>query len=112
MNQKTCQNLRTLHPKWNRKWEKTNNGRTVIIVPKFGNHPLGKWLMKRLKNPYYRLKLDEIGSFVWQQCNGMASVEEISNNLRQEFGEKVEPVQERLRLFLKQLENSKSIIWS
>lgn len=64
-----------------------------------------------MKQPYYRLKLDEIGSFVWEHCNGMDEVQEIGEKLRKKFGDRVEPVQERLALFFKQLERSKSITW-
>ncbi len=84
---------------------------TVILVPKFGNHLLGRWLMARLRNPYYRLRLDEIGSFVWEHCSGDLSVQEIGARLGQRFGDTVEPVYERLDLFLRSLERSKSIVW-
>ncbi|MFQ5753278.1 MAG: PqqD family protein [bacterium] len=104
-------NLLTLRPKWNQNWEKTDNGLTVVLIPKFGDHFLGNWLKSQLKNPNYRLKLDEIGSFVWQHCNGLENVQEIGDKLTKKYGEKVEPVYERLNLFFKSLEKSKSITW-
>ena len=51
MKQAVENNLLTLRPKWNRAWEKTENGLAVIMVPKFGNHRLGKWITKKLKRP-------------------------------------------------------------
>lgn len=80
-------------------------------MPKFGEHLLGKWLMKQMKNPNYRLKLDELGSFVWEHCNGMEDVQEIGEKLKKKYGERVEPVYDRLNIFFRQLEKTKSIIW-
>lgn len=99
------------YPRRNRQWETTDNGLVVLIMPKFGDHALGRWLMKRLTKPTYHLKLDEIGSFVWHRCDGSKTVEQIEKELHNEFGEKVEPVRERLSLFMRSLEGSKSIEW-
>ncbi len=101
-----------LHPKWNRDWEEMEDGQIVVLVPKFGDHPLGRWLMARLAKPYLRLKLDEVGSFVWQRCNGMNSVRDIAADLERRFGEKVHPTEDRLILFLRQLHRAKSIVWT
>lgn len=101
-----------LHPKWNCDWEKSDNGLTVILIPKFGDHAIGKWLMAHMARPNYRMKLDEIGSFVWEHCDGNDSVQEIGRKLSKHFGEKVEPVYERLTLFFQSLQRSKSITWS
>ncbi|NIR47715.1 PqqD family protein [candidate division KSB1 bacterium] len=65
-----------------------------------------------MKRPNYRLKLDDIGTFVWERCNGMKKVEEIGEQLKKEFGEEVEPVHERLALFFRQLQKSNSITWT
>ena len=104
-------NLLDLYPKRNRDWEKTDENLVVILIPKLGNHFLGRLIKPQLKNPNYRLKSDEIGSFVWEHCNGSDNVEVIGNNLKKKFGDTVEPVYERLSLFFKSLENSNSIIW-
>lgn len=112
MTQESSQNnFLTLRPKWNRRWEQIDDSRAVIFIPKFGEHVFGKWIMAKIQTPDYRLTLDEIGSFVWQNCNGMASVQEIAEKLQGRFGDKVEPVYERLELFFRQLEKSRSISW-
>jgi hypothetical protein len=67
--------------------------------------------MARMKRPFFRLNLDEIGSFVWAHCDGKTDVDEIGRKLEDRFGEKVKPVQGRLGLFFERLERSKSIIW-
>ena len=101
----------TQHPKWNRKWETNGSGFTVILVPKFGTHILGKWLASKMAEPNYRLNLDAIGTFVWQHCDGMKNIEEIAEKMSKKFGPKVDPVNERLNLFFQSLEKSKSITW-
>jgi len=111
MVKKDGQNLLTLRPKWSRDWDKTTSNLTVIRVPKFGNHLFGNWIMKKLKNPYYSLKLDEVGTFVWEHCNGLENVREIGEKLKKKYGKKVEPVYDRLGIFFKHLEKSKSITW-
>ena len=101
----------TQRPKWNRKWETNGNGFIVILIPKFGSHILGKWLASQMATPNYRLNLDQVGSFVWQNCDGMKNFEEIANGMSKKFGSKVDPVYERLSLFFQSLEKSKSITW-
>lgn len=98
-------------PKQKRRWERDENGNAVILIPKFGDNIIGRWIRDKLSRPHYRLKLDEIGSFVWEHCDGSRSVEEIGEKLHNKFGEKVEPVHERLGLFFQSLEKSKSITW-
>ncbi len=111
MKENRTKNLLTLRPKWNRQWQKNENGLAVILIPKFGDHLLGKWLTHQVKNPNYRLKLDELGSFVWEHCNGRENVQEIGEKLKKKYGDKVEPIYEKLDIFFKQLEKSKSITW-
>jgi len=107
---RVSQDLLSRAPKRNREWRESEN-RAVILIPKFGNHFLGKWLMSKMKSPNYRLNLDEIGSFVWKHCDGNKTVEDIGQKLEAEFGEKVTPVYERLNLFFVSLSKSKSITW-
>lgn len=83
-------------------WEEVN-GRIVVLKPKFQHPLLQRYLLPRLKNPMYRVHLDEIGSFVWRLCDGGHSVGDIEQELKKHFGAAVEPAFERLTLFLAQL---------
>jgi len=98
-------------PRRNRDWETTDDGLAVILIPKFGNHFLGRWLLSKMNQPNYRLKLDEIGTFIWQQCDGSNDVKAIGEQLERQFGDKVKPVHQRLGLFFQSLQRSKSITW-
>lgn len=102
-------NLFELIPVQNMEWETRENGLVSLLKPKFKNPLLAKYLLPRLKNPYYRVKLDEVGTCVWKQCNGENSVKEIAEILYQEFGQKLEPVHDRLSLFLQSLERNQFI---
>ncbi len=97
-------------PKRNREWQESGD-LAVILIPKFGNHFFGKWLITKMKSPNFRLKLDEVGSFVWKHCDGSTTVKDIGQGLAAEFGEKVDPVYDRLNLFFASLNKNKSITW-
>ena len=104
-------NLLDLIPTRNRKWERSSDDRVIILQPKFKNNRLTSWLIPRLRQPNFRIKLDEFGSWVWMQCDGNTTVENIGQSLRKKFGDRVEPVYDRLAFFLRQLEKSKFIAY-
>jgi hypothetical protein len=89
--------------------ERTPDGRIVLLRPKFGRGRLGRFLHPRLKRPYTRVHLDDIGSFVWARIDGRTTVGVIAEQAREHFGARIEPVHERLRLFLQQLEQGELI---
>jgi hypothetical protein len=101
-------NLLDLIPGRRLKWEM--EGETVVLLyPKFRNRFLAQCVLPRMKFPNWRIKLDEIGSWVWLHCDGHSTVRELAEGMREQFGEKVEPVYDRLSLFLKKLESDKFI---
>ena len=83
--------------------EVEENGNVSVLVPRFTNNLLAKYLSPRLKSPYVKARLDEFGSQVWLEINGERNVQVISENLFKKFGEKIQPVTERLTKFLTQL---------
>ncbi len=98
-------NLLDLIPERNSRWEV--EGETVIILhPKFKNKFLAKTLLPRMKKPNWKIKLDDIGSWVWKHCDGKRTVREIGQGLGDCFGDRVDPVYDRLSLFFKRLESS------
>ena len=94
----------------NREWEQTEDGRVIILQPKFTNKWLVAWLIPRMRRPHFRIKLDEFGSWVWLECNGRRTVEEIATSLQAKFGEKTEPVYERLGQFINKLAHYKFLL--
>jgi hypothetical protein len=107
MKQKLERNVLKMRPEKCREWQVKNN-QVVILVPKYKSR-FSRWTLKYMKSPNYKIKLDELGSFAWQAIDGFRSVEEIANLLKEEFGEKVEPVYNRLALLFQQMERNNLI---
>jgi len=82
--------------------ETTDDGKVVVLQPRFDWRPLQAW-MERMNKPHVRVKLDEIGSFIWLQCDGETKVEAIAAALEAKFGERVAPARERTVLFFRHM---------
>ena len=102
-------NLLHLVPIQNSKCETREDGLVVLLKPKFANTLLVKYLLPRMKQPYYKINLDEIGSFFWLNCDGTKTVKEIAELHKNNFGEKVEPLYERIAHFISNLEKNRFI---
>ncbi|MCR4418345.1 MAG: PqqD family protein [Ignavibacteria bacterium] len=85
-------------------FEKSENNLITILIPKFTNKFLVRHLMPRLKYPFFKVKLDEIGSAVWLEIDGKKKVGEIAQILEEKFGAKIQPIEERLSKFFTQLQ--------
>ncbi len=85
-------------------------GAVVMLAPKFKNKFLVKHVMHRMKIPFYKIHLDEYGSRTWNLIDGKKTVFEIGKTLKAEYGESVEPVYERLGLFMNMLAQRQFII--
>lgn len=57
----------------------------------------------------YKIDLDRIGSFIWNNIDGKRNLYEISQLLESEFEEEVEPLYERLIQYINILKNNKFI---
>jgi hypothetical protein len=102
-------NLLELIPLKNIEWEQQTDGLICLLKPKFQISFLRKRLLPHLKNPYYRINLDKIGSHFWESCDGVRNVKEIAECMKIKFGDDVEPLYERITLFLQNLEKNKFI---
>ena len=96
-------NYLELTPKRIYNHEVETSGNVSVLVPKFKNKFLVNYLMPRLKAPFIKAKLDDFGSLTWIEMDGTKSVHSISQTLTDKFGDKVQPVNERLTKFLTQL---------
>ena len=77
-------------------WTETA-GRVVVVRPKsMRAGPLGQIDLLLYLLSARRIRLDAFGSFAWLQLDGERSVGQVVTLLREEFGDKVEPVEERL----------------
>jgi hypothetical protein len=84
-------------------WKEEGDGRVVVLRPRFGENKLGRWLVSTFGMTDYSIRLDDIGSAIWKNCDGVATAADISRILRKEFGEEVEPTEQRLKEFITQM---------
>ncbi len=74
-----------------------------VLIPRFTNKILVKYLVPRLKSPDIKVKLDKFGSAAWLKADGNRNVQTICDELLSEFGEEINPVIERVTKFYSQL---------
>ncbi|UCH89447.1 MAG: PqqD family protein [Thermoplasmata archaeon] len=105
------QNMLVMRPVRKVRWKYADEDETKVIIffPRFES-ALGKRLGEIYKmKPYRKIHLDEYGTSVWKLCNGKATVRQIGELLSEQYGDKVEPLHERLQIFLNVLERNEMI---
>lgn len=75
-------------------------GRTIILAPRFKSRFGKKIFEPFIKDKYVKIHLDKIGTFVWNEIDGQKDVFELSKLLKEKFGEEIDPVYERIGKFL------------
>ncbi len=98
-------------PERAREWVRSDSGQVRVLEPRYGRTALGRWLASHVPNPEIEIKLDEIGSAVWEECDGASSVAQILERLRSRFGTQIEPGSERLARFFTVMERDRLIRW-
>jgi hypothetical protein len=96
-------NLLELAPVRLASWQE-KDGRVVLERPRPSGRGVGAW-WDRVSHALSarRIRLDAVGSFAWKRLDGRSSVAQVARELRQEFGDDVEPAEERLGLLVRQL---------
>jgi len=102
-------NLLELVPERTVQSETGEDGLVTVLGPRFRTSLMKKLIGSRLKSPYFRIKLDDVGSTVWENIDGVRNIGEIAGILRDRFGERIEPCNDRLAMFFTQLEMSRYI---
>ena len=95
-------NLLDLMPTRAERFETAADGRVTVLVPRLRN-PLLVRVLKRLAAKPMRVRLDELGSFVWVQCDGVTTVHTIADRVRERFGGEAEAVMLRTGRFVNTL---------
>ena len=93
-------NLLGLAPRRIAAWEEVD-GRVIVLRPK----PMSvgfRGVMDRFfhRMSARRIRLDEVGSFAWGHLDGERTVDQVGDLMRCEFGDGVDPVEERLGHFV------------
>ncbi len=77
--------------------------RVILLLPRSKNPFLKAILNLFNSSPHVKVRLDNRGSFIWQNCDNKRTIQDICNMLIEKFGEEVKPVEERTVMFFKQL---------
>ena len=81
----------------------------ILIQKKERLNFIEKLFFKKIYEKPYYIDLDEIGSYVWELCNGKRSISEIIEEARMHFGQLIYPAEQRIELFIKQLAKNKFV---
>jgi len=90
-------------PQKNCDYVESANGNFVLQMPKSDNAILLKVLNFFSKNPFFKIKLDDRGSFIWENCDGKNSIGQICRLLEDKFGDSVKPTPDRTVMLFKNL---------
>lgn len=104
-------NLLDLAPVRLAAWEEVTDC-VVILRPRPCKRripPLWEWFRYLLSAK--RIRLDEFGSFVWHRLDGNCKIEEVAHELRERFGPKVEPVEERVGHLIRMLRQEELVAY-
>ncbi|MCL7961135.1 MAG: PqqD family protein [marine benthic group bacterium] len=90
-------NLLDMTPVREVEWEEDESGVVTLVRSRprvRGPRSVGRWVSFMLAPP--RIRLDEVGSFAWLRMSGTIKVGDLAALVREEFGERVDPVNQRL----------------
>lgn len=63
------------------------------------------------KPRYSYIELDDFGTFVWHSIDGVRSIYDIGQLVKEHFGDKAEPLYERLCYFIKLLHKNQFVVY-
>ena len=86
-------------------WSKDQNNLVTIEMENKGiANRIAQKLLKKPKISY--IHLEEFGSFIWQLIDGKRDILSIGKEVREHFGDKAEPLYERLAQYILTLESN------
>lgn len=85
-------------------WSQNDSGEVTLELENTGlANRIAQKLLKKPKISY--IHLDEMGNFIWPLIDGERDITAIGELVRGHFGEKAEPLYERLAQYFKTLES-------
>ncbi|HJN46695.1 MAG: PqqD family protein [Acidobacteria bacterium] len=98
----------TVRPRRLLEWRE-EDGRCVLLRPRLGSSRLARWVAGLGGDPYYRIRLDEVGTLIWKACDGQTALADIVARMRKRFGDQVEPADRRLAQFVRKMVKGRMI---
>ena len=91
-------------------WDVREDGIVTIHMVHLGFFP---WIAQRFfgRPRVSHIKLDRMGSFIFQRIDGVKTVNELAQLVSEEFGEEAEPLYGRLVEYLQILRNNRFIYY-
>lgn len=90
-------------------WEIDPETKNVVVLrPKFTSNLGKKIFLPFFGQKYFKIKLDPMGSIVWQHCDGEHTIKDILELLESTFQDE-EDLPKRLTMFIHQLVREKFI---
>ena len=83
----------------------------TVLVPKFTGRFARRWFVPLLAKPDLRVHLDAVGSFVWRQCDGTASLGQIAAQVVERFGGDPEARRADVVRFASKLAREESLVF-
>ena len=108
---KPFQNIYELVPVQKRTFDENDDGTVDVLIPRYGEGRVSRLMKQVLSKEPVRIHLDDVGTSVWRLWDGTHSVLEIAESLHKKFGSRIEPVYDRLEMFLEQMRSSGLITW-
>lgn len=92
-------------------WKTEENGTVTLEIENKGVfNRIAQKLFGKPKISY--IHLDEMGSFIWPVIDGEKDITEIGKSVKEHFGEKAEPLYERLSEYFRILDSYGFIEWN
>jgi hypothetical protein len=99
-------------PRPNRLFETRQNEKGHVEIIKEHRGFYNRLAQKLFHKPKVSsIEMDDFGSFIWRCMDGKRSIFEIGQEVKKEFGEKAEPLYERLSQFVKVLYSERFIVY-
>ncbi|MGA2824383.1 MAG: PqqD family protein [Bacteroidales bacterium] len=87
-------NYLDLTPLRQMEFETREDGKVDILMPRFRHPILKRALQPHWKQEFIRIHLDEMGSAIWHQVDGIINVNEICIRVQAAYPEKLNPPEE------------------
>lgn len=92
-------------------WKTADDGKVTLEIENVGwANRIAQKLFKRPKVSY--VHLDEMGSFVWPLLDGEQDITALGVKVKEHFGEKAEPLYERLARYFQILDSYHFVQWT
>lgn len=104
-------NLLDFIPEHAIEWQSEGEQRVYLIKEKSRSRIVKKMIDWLHRSQFFHIHLDELGSAAWLEADGNRTIWEISQVLRERFGERAEPCAERVAHFFSLLYRNRFVSW-